>query len=179
VKQKHGHVYSVLLTSPSSQFLNQQEHAMTQPIPPGYHTLTPYLVVDGAADAIAFYTKAFGAEEVMRLEMPGSGKLGHAEMRLGDSIMMIGDAMPEFGAKAPGDFGGSPMSLMIYVPDVDAMVERAVQAGATIVRPIENHFYGDRAGRLKDPFGHEWTVATHVEDVPPEEISRRMIALYS
>ncbi|HTR01735.1 MAG TPA: VOC family protein [Thermoanaerobaculia bacterium] len=141
-----------------------------QPIPDGYHTVTPYLIVRGAAAAIAFYEKAFGAVELMRMPGP-DGRIGHAEIRVGDSPVMLADENPAF--KAPGSFGGSPVSLMLYVPDVDATVARAVSGGAKIVRPVENQFYGDRMGGIEDPFGHQWYVATHVEDVSPEEMRRR------
>ena len=144
-----------------------------KPIPEGYHTLTPYLVVQGAAAAMDFYARAFGATELVRMADP-SGKVGHAEMRIGDSPFMLADEHPEVGAVAPPATGGRYATFLIYVPDVDAVFERAIAAGATEVRPIRLQFYGDRSGKLRDPYGHEWTLATHVEDVPPDEMKRRM-----
>ena len=146
--------------------------AKVKPIPDGYHAMTPYLIVDGAAKAIDFYTKIFGATEKMRMPSPG-GKVGHAELNLGDTMIMLADEHPEMDARAPRAFGGSPVSLMVYVPDVDATVAKATAAGAKVVRKIENQFYGDRMGTIEDPFGHRWHVATHVEDVSPEEMERR------
>ena len=143
-----------------------------KPIPDGYHTATPYLVLDGAAKAIEFYKQAFGAEELFRMADP-SGRIGHAEIKIGDSPIMLADEHPEMGYKGPKSLGGSPMSLMLYVRDVDAVAAQAVAAGATVVRPVQNQFYGDRSGTFVDPFGHVWTVATHVEDLSPEEIGRR------
>jgi PhnB protein len=148
------------------------------PIPPGYHNVTPYLVIDGAARALAWYVEAFGASEIMRLATPG-GKIGHAEIQIGDSHVMLANEHPEMGAKAPGAFGGSPISLHLYVSDVDATMVRAEAAGATVKSPAEDKFYGDRLGSLLDPFGHTWHVATHVEDVAMEEIERRMAAMDS
>ena len=145
------------------------------PVPDGHHTLTPYLICDGAAAALDFYKRAFGAEEVFRMEGTG-GKVGHAEMRIGDSKFMLADCHPEAGARSPQQLGGSPVSLLLYTPDVDATVERAVKAGAKLFMPVENKFYGDRMGGLQDPFGHLWHVATHVEDVSPEELERRAAA---
>jgi len=144
-----------------------------KPIPEGYHTLTPYLVVQGAAAALDFYARAFGATELVRMADP-SGKVGHAEMRIGDSPFMLADEHPEVDAVAPPATGGRYATFLIYVPDVDAVFERAIAAGATEVRPIRLQFYGDRSGKLRDPYGHEWTLATHVEDVPPDEMKRRM-----
>lgn len=141
-----------------------------KPIPDGYHTVTPYLVVKGAARAIEFYTKAFGAKERFRMPLP-DGRIAHAEIELGDSCVMLADEQEEF--RGPESFGGTPVTIMIYVEDVDATVKRAVDAGATLTRPVENQFYGDRAGGITDPFGHVWHVATHVEDVPPDEMERR------
>ena len=149
--------------------------AKVKPIPEGYHNVTPYLVVDGAAKAIDFYKKVFGAAEKMRMPSPG-GKVGHAELTLGDSMIMLADEHPDMGARAPHAFGGSAVSLMVYVPDVDATVKTAIAAGAKVVRPVENQFYGDRMGTIEDPFGHRWYVATHVEDVPPEEMAKRAAA---
>ena len=143
-----------------------------KPIPDGYQTVTPYLIIDGAAAAIDFYKRAFGAVELMRLSAPG-GKVGHAEVQIGTAILMLADEYPEMGAKGPSSFGGSPVSFMIYVEDVDAKFKQALAAGATEVRPVKDQFYGDRSGTLKDPFGHTWTIGTHVEDVTPDEINRR------
>jgi PhnB protein len=144
-----------------------------KPIPEGYHTATPYLIVSEGMRALEFYKEAFGAEELMRLPGPG-GKLMHGEIRIGDSPIMLADEFPEIGARSPKSYGGSPVSLMLYVEDVDAMFARAIAAGAVEVRPVQNQFYGDRSGTLTDPFGHQWTLSTHVEDVSPEEMERRM-----
>jgi PhnB protein len=146
-----------------------------KPIPEGYTAVTPYLIVADCAAAIEFYKKAFGATERFRFDAPG-GKIGHAEIALNGSIIMLADEYPDMDAKSPRAYGGSPVSLMVYCEDVDALVKRAVDAGAEIVRPVENQFYGDRAGGLQDPFGHKWHIATHVEDVSPEEMKRRMEA---
>jgi PhnB protein len=141
-------------------------------IPQGYHTATPYLIVKGAARAIDFYKQAFGATELMRFAGPG-GSVGHAEIRIGDSPIMLADEMPQMGYRSPAALGGSPVSVMLYVPDVDKVVERAVKAGAKVERPVADQFYGDRSGTIHDPFGHVWTVSTHKEDVSPEEMQRR------
>lgn len=143
-----------------------------KPIPEGHNTVSPYLIVDGAERALAFYTKAFGATEVFRHKGP-DGKVGHAEIRIGDTIVMLADQHPDHDAYAPGKFGGSPVSLHVYVENVDAVVERARAAGGTVTRPVADQFYGDRNGAIKDPFGHTWHISTHVEDVPMEELSRR------
>lgn len=146
------------------------------PVPKGYHSVTPYLIIDGADAAIRFYTEAFGATEVMR--MPMGDRIGHAEIKIGDSHVMLADEFPEMDYLGPDKRGGTSVSLMIYVPDVDAVVERAVKSGARVSQPVDNKFYGDRSGTLYDPFGHCWTIATHVEDVPPDEMERRMEALH-
>ncbi len=143
-----------------------------KPIPEGYHVVTPYLIVDGAAAAIEFYKKAFGAKEVMRMPAPG-GRIGHAEVKIGDSHVMLADENLEMKARSPRSVGGSPISLLLYVDDVDKTVDRAVAAGAKLTRPVADQFYGDRTGGLEDPFGHQWYVATHVEDVSPEEMRKR------
>ncbi len=143
-----------------------------KPIPDGYHTLTPYLIVKGAAAALEFYAKALGAQELVRMADP-SGRVGHAEMKIGDSPFMLADEFPEMGAVAPPAGGGHSVSFLVYVPDVDAAFARALAAGAKAVRPVQDQFYGDRSGTLEDPFGHQWTLATHVEDVSPEEMERR------
>jgi PhnB protein len=149
-----------------------------EPIPEGYHSVTPYLIVDGAAQAIDFYRRAFGAVELLRLQAPG-GKLGHAEIRIGDSPVMLADEHPDHGALGPTSLGGCGVHLMLYVVDVDAAFARAVEAGAEVLRPVQDQFYGDRSGTLKDPFGHQWTLGTHVEEVSNEEMRRRMDALYA
>ena len=146
-----------------------------KPIPDGYHSVTPYLYIDGAARAIDFYKQAFGAVEVMRLEASG-GKIGHAEIKIGDSHVMLADEFPDMGARGPHTIGGTAVGLMVYLPDVDVVVDRAVKAGATLERPVENKFYGDRTGGIIDPFGHRWYISTHVEDVPPEEMEKRAAA---
>jgi len=146
-----------------------------KPIPDGYPQVSPYLVVDDGAQAIDFYTKVLDAKERMRMPAPG-GKVGHAELQIGDSVVIVEDASPYMGTKAPpaGGLEGSPTFLFIYVEDVDAVIERAVKLGATLRRPPQDQFYGDRDGFIVDPFGHGWTIATHVEDVAPEEMMRRM-----
>lgn len=147
-----------------------------KPVPEGYPKLTPYLIVDGAAKALDFYKRIFGATERMR--MPGAGgKLGHAEMSIGDSVIMLADEHPEMGARGPRAFGGAAVSLMLYVDDVDATVKAAVAEGAKLLRPVEDKFYGDRTGTIEDPFGHHWHVGTHKEDVPPDEMKRRAAAM--
>jgi PhnB protein len=145
-------------------------------IPPGYHALTPYLIVDGAAQALAWYTQVLGATELMRLPAPG-GRVGHAEIEIGDSRIMLADENADHDARAPEAFGGSPVSLLLYVPDVDATLALAAAAGATIKAPAEDKFYGDRMGSLVDPFGHSWSIATHIEDVAPAEMERRLAAM--
>jgi PhnB protein len=149
--------------------------AKVKPIPEGYHNVTPYLIVDGAAKAIDFYRKVFAATEKMRMAAPG-GKVGHAELTIGDSMIMLADEHPEMDHRGPHAFKGAAVSLMVYVPDVDATVKTALASGAKVVRPVENQFYGDRMGTIEDPFGHRWYVATHVEDVPPEEMAKRAAA---
>jgi PhnB protein len=141
-------------------------------IPDGYEGATPYLSIKGAADAIEFYKQAFGATEVMRMAEQ-SGRIGHAEIRIGKALVMLADEFPEMGFVSPKTLGGTPVGISLYVEDVDATVERAVAAGATLKRPVQNQFYGDRTAGLEDPFGHSWHVATHVEDVSPEEMHER------
>ncbi|MEM8917850.1 MAG: VOC family protein [Pseudomonadota bacterium] len=138
----------------------------------GYHSVTPYLIVDDAAAAIEFYKAAFDAQEVMR--MPMGDKIGHADLLIGDSHVMLADEFPDMDKLGPNKRGGATCSLMIYVEDSDAAFDQAVAAGATAIRPVEDQFYGDRSGWVKDPFGHEWTLSTHIEDVSPEELNRRM-----
>jgi PhnB protein len=147
-----------------------------KPIPEGYHSVTPYLIVDGAAAAIEFYKKAFGAIEMVRMPAPG-GRIGHAEIKIGDSHVMLADESAEMNARSPKSVGGTPVSLLLYVEDVDRTVERAVAAGAKLERPVEDKFYGDRMGAIQDPFGHQWYLGTHIEDVSPEEMKRRMAAM--
>jgi PhnB protein len=144
----------------------------TQPIPEGYHTVTPYLAVDDATEAIEYYTKAFGAKERVRMETP-DGKIGHAELEIGDSLVMLSDPFPQASTKTPNELGGTSVSVFMYVEDVDAVVKRAVDAGATVTMEVDDQFWGDRFGSVKDPFGHLWSIATHVEDVPPEEMAER------
>jgi PhnB protein len=146
-----------------------------KPIPEGYHTATPYLIVNGAARAIEFYSKAFAASETLRMAQP-DGKIGHAEIKIGDSTIMLADEFPQMGARSPQSIGGSPVSILLYVEDVDRVVGQAVAAGAKVSRPVEDKFYGDRMGGLTDPFGHQWYVATHIEDVSPEEMRKRAAA---
>ncbi len=143
-----------------------------QPIPSGYHSVTPYLIIAGAEKAIEWYRVSFHAEEKLRLVGPG-GSIGHAEIKIGNSVVMLADEHPDFGVHAPGHFGGSPASLMIYVEDVDEVFSRSVELGAEEIRPLQDQFYGDRTGTLKDPFGHQWTIATHIEDVSTDEAQRR------
>ncbi|MGH7257396.1 MAG: VOC family protein [Nitrospiraceae bacterium] len=146
--------------------------ATVKAIPEGYEGATPYLIIKGAGSALEFYKKAFGATELMRMPAPG-GAVGHAEIRIGKAILMLADEYPAMNCKSPQAYGGSPVSIMLYVPDVDTFVNRAVSAGAKLVRPVKNQFYGDRAASLEDPFGHQWHIATHVEDVPPDEMAKR------
>jgi PhnB protein len=143
-----------------------------KPIPDDYPQVTPYLCVRDAKAAIEFYTEVFGAAERMRLPGPND-TIGHAELRLGNSLIMLADEAPEIGFRAPTTIGGTPVVISVYVEDVDAVFERAIQAGATSLRALEDQFYGDRSGQFEDPFGHRWSVATHVEDVSPEEMERR------
>jgi len=146
------------------------------PVPAGYHSVTPYLIVNGANKALPWYAAAFGAREVMRLPTPG-GHIGHAEIDIAGSRVMLADEHPDIGAHAPGAYGGSPISLHVYVADVDAVMQQAAAAGATIKSPAADKFYGDRLGSLLDPFGHTWHIATRIEDVPHAEIERRMAAM--
>ncbi len=147
------------------------------PLPAGYHTLTPYIIVNNAADALGWYAEALGAREVMRLPMPG-GKIGHAEIEIGDSRLMLADEEPGHDARPPGAYGGSPVTLHMYVTSVDAVVAQAKAAGATVKAAPEDKFYGDRMATIVDPFGHTWHIATHIEDVTIEEVRRRMAAMF-
>ncbi len=143
-----------------------------KPIPEGYHTATPYLIIKDAARAIEFYKKAFGATELMRMAQP-DGRIGHAEIRIGDSPIMLADEFPEMGHRSPQSLGGSPVSILLYVEDVDALFNQAVSAGAKVQKPVQDQFYGDRIGGVTDPFGHVWYIATHKEEVSPEEMRKR------
>ena len=145
-----------------------------KPIPDGYHSVTPYLIIKGASDAIEFYKKAFGATELFRMDH--EGKVGHAELKIGDSPIMLADESTEMGYNSPTTLGGTPVSIMIYVDDVDTIFKQAIGAGGEQQKAVQDQFYGDRSGTLKDPFGHVWHVATHVEDVSPQEMEKRMAA---
>ena len=150
--------------------------AKVKPIPDGYPRVMPYLHVDGAAAAIDFYGEIFGAKERMRMAGP-DGKVGHCELELGDSVIMLADEFPEMGAPSPKRVGGTPVTVMVYVDDVDTVFDRAVKAGATSLRQVEDKFYGDRGGEFEDRWGHRWSIATHIEDVAPDEMARRVAAL--
>jgi len=143
-----------------------------KPIPDGYHSVTPYLILHDATAALEFYKKAFGAVELLRMPAPG-GRIGHAEIKIGDSPVMLADENLDINARSARTIGGSPISLMVYVPNVDAIVAQAVAAGGKLVRPVADQFYGDRTGGVDDPFGFHWYIATHVEDVPPDELEKR------
>ncbi len=143
-----------------------------KPVPDGYHTVTPYLAVDDAAAAIEYYVKAFGAQERGRMEAP-DGKIGHAELAIGDSLVMLSDPFPQASTRPPSELGGTSASVVLYVEDVDAVVKQAVAAGATVTMEVADQFWGDRFGTITDPFGHVWSIATHVEDVPPEQMAER------
>jgi PhnB protein len=161
---------------PKRPAMRSAKASKPSPIPSGYRSVQPYLIVDGAAKAIAFYKAAFGAEERMRMPAPG-GRIGHAELAIGDCIVMLADEAPDWNAHAPAKYGGSPVSIMLYVADVDAVVKKAVKAGAKVTRAVKDQFYGDRSGGIVDPFGHHWHVATHIEDVSVKEVERRMKAM--
>ena len=148
--------------------------ANVKPIPEGYHSVTPYLIIDGASAAIDYYKKAFGATELFRMDH--GGKIGHAELKIGDSPIMLADQNPAMGNVGPQALKGTPVSLMIYVDDVDTIYNRAIKEGGVEIKALQDQFYGDRSGTLKDPFGHIWTVATHKEDVAPEEMEKRLAA---
>jgi PhnB protein len=149
-----------------------------KPIPSGHHTVTPYLAIKNAAKALEFYKKAFAATGIYKLMLP-DGRLGHAEIRLGDSVIMLADEFPEYGGKSPETLGGSPVSIHLYVEDADAFFNKALAAGAKERKPVMDQFYGDRSGELEDPFGHLWWVATHKEDVAPEELQKRVQAMFA
>ena len=150
-----------------------------KPIPDGYHSVTPYLIIGGgkASEALDFYTRAFGAKVLMQMPKPGGDGITHAEMQLGDSRIMLADESPKVDAFGPDHFGGSPITLHVYVPDVDAIAKQASDAGASIIRPVADQFYGDRTAGLEDPFGHKWYLATHVRDVSMEELEQQMKAM--
>jgi PhnB protein len=148
-----------------------------KPVPDGYHSITPYLIVADGAGAVSFCERAFGAKVRLKLDRP-DGKIGHAELEIGDSLVMLADEVPAMDIKAPAAYGGTPVSLHLYVADVDAVAAKALAAGATLKRPVENQFYGDRLGTVVDPFGHIWHISTHIEDLSPEEIGRRAAAAH-
>ena len=147
-------------------------------IPQGYHTVIPYLSVKGASAAIDFYKNAFGATEVMRMATP-DGRIGHAELKIGDSHVMLADEFPQMNFLSPKSIGGSPVNIMIYVENADTIFNRAVDGGAKVLKPVQDQFYGDRSGSIEDPFGHMWTISTHIEDVSPEEIDRRAAEMFA
>jgi PhnB protein len=147
-------------------------------VPDGYHTVTPYLIINGAAQALEFYKRAFGASETVRMPDP-KGRIAHAEIKIGDSMIMLADEHHEMGHRGPRTLGGTSVSILLYVPDVDTVFDRAIKAGAKSQRPVADQFYGDRMGTLEDPFGHVWTIGTHIEDVSAEEMKRRMAAMHA
>ncbi len=157
---------------------NKTTSKATAPIPAGFHSLTPYLICKNARAAIDFYKKALGAREVFCMEA-GPGKIGHAELLIGNSHIMLADEFPEMGAKSPEGFGGSPVSFVLYVEDVDFSAKQAVSAGMSTLREVKDQFYGDRSGTFKDPFGHTWTISTHVEDIQAEEMKARAAKAFS
>ncbi len=156
--------------------MSEGEGSEVKAIPEGYPQVIPYLCVDGANEAIEFYRSVFGATERMRMPMP-DGRVGHAELQIGDSVVMLADESPEMGVRGPKAIGGSPVTMSVYVEDVDQVFSRAIAAGASELRAVETQFYGDRSGQFEDPYGHRWSVATHVEDVSPEEMGRRAAAM--
>jgi PhnB protein len=149
-----------------------------KPVPEGFHTATPYLTINDGVEALEFYKKAFGATEKYKLVMP-DGRLGHAEIRIGDSIIMLGEEFKEYGCTSPRTLGGTPVGIYLYVPDVDTFFKKALAAGATERKPVTDQFYGDRSGQLEDPYGHVWWVATHKEDLTPQEIESRMQEMHA
>jgi PhnB protein len=149
-----------------------------KPVPDGYHTVTPYLIIDGAAQAIEFYKRAFGATELLRMP-DAKGRISHAELKIGDSVIMLADEHHEMGYRGPRTLGGTAVSILLYMPDVDTVFDRAIKAGGKSRRAVADQFYGDRMGTLEDPFGHVWTIGTHIEDVSPEEMNRRMAAAHA
>ena len=153
--------------------------ASVKAIPDGYHTLTPYLIVRGANDAIDFYKRAYGAEEIVRMHGPDGKSVAHAELKIDDSLFMLADEFPTMGTKGPQTLGGSPVGIFMYVQDVDSSFQRALKAGATEQMPVKDMFWGDRYGKLRDPFGHEWSLATHKKDMTPEEIRKAAQAFFA
>jgi PhnB protein len=158
--------------SPPQSTASKETIMATKAIPDGYHSVTPYLIIKGAAAAIDFYKRAFGATELMRMASP-DGRIGHAEIKIGDSAIMLADEHPQMGYRSPQSLGGAGVSMMVYVERVDDVFKRTVEMGAKELQPVQDQFYGDRSGTLQDPFGHTWTIATHMEDIPPEEMRRR------
>jgi uncharacterized glyoxalase superfamily protein PhnB len=167
-----GRTVAAKRASPRRKPAPRAKKSKPSPVPAGYHTVTPHLVCRGTADAMAFYAKAFGAKERLRMSGP-DGMVAHAEMKIGDSIIMLGDEMPQMGASAPPTIGGSPVNIFLYVKNVDAVFEQAVGAGAIVDMPPSNMFWGDRYCKVTDPFGHKWSMATHIEDVSPKEMAKR------
>lgn len=153
-----------------------RKKAKVSPIPKGYRSITPYLIIKGAAAAIDFYKKVFAAKVHMQMDAP-NGAIGHAEITIGDSKIMLADEFPEMNARSPQSIGGSPVGICLYVKDVDTIFNRAVAAGASVEKPLANMFYGDRMGTIIDPFGHKWSIGTHIEDVSPKEMQKRMAAM--
>jgi PhnB protein len=171
--------FYVLVMAPGSRgadLFSEDTQMPVSPVPVGYNAVTPYIIIEGATNALQWYCDALGATEDMRLPAPG-GRIGHAEISIGGSKIMLADANAEHGAAAPGKFGGSPVSLLLYVPDVDAVMAKAAASGATVRSQPEDKFYGDRMGTIVDPFGHTWHISTHIEDVTPDEIERRLAAM--
>ena len=155
-----------------------KDRSKVPPVPAGHHTLAPYLCVRGAARAMDFYARAFGAQELFHMTGPGN-RISHAEMQVGDSVLMLADESPEQGTRSPEAYGGSAAGVFLYLADVDSVFERAAAAGAKILAPPADMFWGDRYGKLLDPFGHEWGIATHIEDLTPEETQKRLAAMGS
>jgi len=151
---------------------------IVKPIPEGFHSITPYLIVRDCAAAIRFYQSVFGAQEVERITMPG-GIVGHAALQIGDAKIMLAEEMPKWNNKSPATLGGSSVGIVLYVPDVDATYRRALDAGAKPVEPVKDMFYGDRSGTLTDPFGHNWHIMTHIEDVSSDEVQKRCDAMFA
>ena len=170
--QPETHRLARSIEGASSTTIEGRENMAVQPIPDGYNTVSPYLAVDDAQKAIDYYTKAFGAKETVRMDAP-DGKIGHAELQIGDSHVMLSDPFPQASTTPPKELGGTSASIFMYVEDVDAVVQKAVDAGATVTMEVEDQFWGDRFGSITDPFGHIWSIATHVEDLTPEEIEER------